>query len=112
MYKKLVMRQNVVIFLHLLRFLCVNKESGFAPSEGLVGSVPESNAAPYETALRSQDGLCERRRRVPGTSQCTAFPRARGCREIPPQRSAPPRLAARLAEAQGKCFTLMGIDIW
>lgn len=83
MYKKLVMRQNVVIFLHLPRFLCVNKESGFAPSEGLVGSVPESNAAPYETALRSQDGLCERLPWVPGASQCTAFPRARGAEKSP-----------------------------
>lgn len=110
MYKKPVMLQNIVIFLHLQRCPCVNKESGFAPSDGLVRSALESSKAPYETAMWSKDVSSLRRVHGSlGTSRCRTFCMAWRCREVPPQRSEAPLLAG---DAGGKCFTLMGIDIW
>lgn len=39
-------------------------------------------------------------------------PGVRGAEEPPPPHSMSPLLASDLLDAKGKCFTLMGIDIW
>lgn len=105
MYEKLVTLQSAGTLLRLLRFACADKELGFAPSDGLAGSAPESDEAPAEAALRSKaTGALWDTLGVLGASRC----RAGRCRDPPaPIRVAPPcRLRAR------QVFRLMGIDIW
>lgn len=83
------MLQSVVTFPHLLRFLCVNKESGFAPLDGFVGSAPESNKAPYEPAPRPRDASSLRGARGSlGRGDAEPFPGLGGAEKSP--RSHPP----------------------